>query len=142
MSTLPSITLLEHTADIGIHIQAASLPELFISAAHGMMQILCTPVPQNGGVEHEIPVSGADLEQQLVNWLSELNFLFQARQFLFAGAKVLQPGQDEFNAMVYGETIDRRRHSIRTEIKAVTYHRIYARQNQQGVWEARIYFDL
>jgi SHS2 domain-containing protein len=142
MSTLPSITVLEHTADIGLHIQASTLQELFVAAAHGMMQILCTPSPQNGGTTHKIHVSGADAEQQLVNWLSELNFLFQTRQFLFAGANVADLRLDECDVMVYGETIDRYRHTIRTEIKAVTYHRIYVRQSQEGVWEARVYFDL
>jgi len=142
MSTLPSITVLEHTADIGLHIQAGSFAELLITAGRGMTQILCTPSPQNGGATHKIHVSGADVEQQLVNWLSELNFLFQTRQFLFAGADVADLRQDECDVMVYGETIDRNRHTIRTEIKAVTYHRIYVRQNQEGVWEARVYFDL
>jgi SHS2 domain-containing protein len=142
MSTLPSIVLLEHTADIGIQIQAGSLQELFITAGHGMMQILCTPSPHNSRVEHVIQVSGADVEQQLVNWLSELNFLFQTQEFLFAGANAWNPQQDDFEVVVYGETIDRLHHTIRTEIKAVTYHRLYVRENTPGQWEARVYFDL
>jgi SHS2 domain-containing protein len=45
------------------------------------------------------------------------------------------------DATVAGEQIDPRRHELRADVKAVTFHRFRV-EEKQGVWTAEIVFDI
>jgi len=44
-------------------------------------------------------------------------------------------------AKVRGEKLDLSRHTLKTEIKAVTYHQLEVKKTAKG-WEAQIIFDV
>ena len=134
--------ILDHTADIGILVRAKTLEGLFAGAAQAMMQILCPHCSIAARENHLLHLYGEDRQELMVNWLSELNFLLQTRQFLTAKADISKLSDQELRVQVSGERINPMAHVIRTEIKAVTYHRIQVHQDTAGDWQAQIYFDV
>lgn len=138
--------LLEHTADMGIAAEGETLVALFVQAALGLRQILtaCTDIEPK--TEFPVEVQGADREELMINWLSELLFLLESRRLLPAAFEIDRLevdtlGDCRLRARVLGETFDPERHYLEREIKAVTYHRIEVEPTAAG-WRAQIYVDL
>jgi SHS2 domain-containing protein len=77
----------------------------------------------------------------MVDWLSELLYLHDVEMLLFRGFKVDSIGEDGLKATVKGEPFQEGVHAIKTEVKAVTYHRIEVRKENRK-WRAQIIFDL
>ena len=138
----PGFRILDHTADIGLELEAGSLPELFTAAANGLMHIICPHCPVKPVQSHALQVCGENIEELLVNWLSELNYLCQVQHFLTAQVLVHEIHANYLQAEVLGERSDPLRHAVRSEIKAVTYHRIEVRQESSNRWMGRLYFDI
>ena len=46
------------------------------------------------------------------------------------------------SARLRGEDADKRRHTLLTEIKAVTFHRLSAAQAPDGTWRATVLLDI
>ncbi|MCR4440214.1 MAG: archease [bacterium] len=141
MDTRRYIELLNHTGDVGIRVRAAELPELFELAAEAMFQIICPKCAVRNTLTRHVAVAGDDLGQLLVNWLSELNFWFCTEQELYGEFRVSSLGDGFLRGVACGEKVDPQRHAIRTEIKAVTYHKLYVTQRDQE-WEAQVIFDI
>ena len=51
-------------------------------------------------------------------------------------------GRVQVTAHLHGETIDKRRHTLLTEVKAVTYHRLTVDRTPEGGWRATVLFDV
>ncbi|HNW59278.1 MAG TPA: archease [bacterium] len=134
--------ILNHTADVGLEIEADTLPALFAVAADGLMHLICPHCQIKPLQSHALQVCGENLEELLVNWLSELNYLCQVQNFLTSQIHITEIHDRFLKAEVLGERCDPMRHSVRSEIKAVTYHRIEVRQEAAELWRGRIYFDI
>ena len=133
--------LLEHTADMGIEARAATLDALFIAAAHGLREMVfgsnCSAEPrQTLGVTLE----GGDLEELLVAWLGEILFIMEQERFCPAAFQIAEIDNRRLQGSVIGEP-SREEQSPLREVKAVTYHRISIRRQQDG-WRAEVYVDL
>jgi len=136
-----SYRLLEHTADMGIEAHGATVAELFRQMALGLRAVVtaCTDIrPQ---VERLIEVTASDREELLVNWLGELVFLLEARQFLPASIEIEAIDEHRLTARVRGEIFDPARHFLEREVKAVTYHQLRVEAGENG-WSARVFVDI
>lgn len=131
----------EHTADLGLRIEAASLPELFADAARGLTSVLVDNIEAIQPRDEEIiELSGLELDYLLFDWLNELLFRFESRQKLYRDFEVhLTDGQ--LRAIVRGETCDPTRHRLAHEVKAITYHELRVEQTN-GVWRAELIVDI
>lgn len=132
---------LDHTADTGITVEAETLQELFARAAWGMFSIITDPEKVVCRSSESIGVEATDLEALLVRWLSELNYRHVTRHLVYGRFEVLELEPHRLVARVCGETIDPTRHTVYTEIKAVTFHGLAIRPVNTG-WRAEIIFDL
>ncbi len=141
MGAVCGIEFIEHTGDVGVRVRGSDLQQLFVRAAQAMFQIICPRFPVAARRERPISVAGLDLEQLLVNWLSELNYWCCTEQELYCDFRISFLDTNSLHATVRGEKFDPRRHSLRTEIKAVTYHKLYVVHRHQG-WEAQVIFDI
>ncbi|HOT95929.1 MAG TPA: archease [bacterium] len=141
-SLTPGYRILDHTADVGLEFEAGSLPELFTVAADGLMHLICPHCQIKPLQSHALQVCGENLEELLVNWLSELNYLCQVQRFLTARVEVREIHDRFLQADVLGERCDPLRHTVRGEIKAVTYHRIEVRHETANQWRGRVFFDI
>lgn len=131
--------IVEHTADAGVHITAPDLAAFFSDAATGMFHIICEGQAHGWDAEHRVELSAPDLEDLLVNWLSELLYLFEVKKFVFHAVTFDSLGETGLIATVRG--VNFRGEMAGTEIKAVTYHMIDIRR-ESGGFEATVYFDL
>ncbi len=117
---------LEHTADARFRAYGTGLEETFENAAVAMFNIMLDP--ENVKCEKQCPVElvANDPEELLVEWLSELLFLFEVEYLAFSGFNVkkisIEADQCSLSAQACGEILDLKRHTVRTEIKAVTYN--------------------
>lgn len=132
---------IDHTGDIGITITAPSLSELFERAAWGMFSVLTDMETVRPRQAHALTLQADDREKLLVQWLSELNFLHVTQHDLFSKFTIHELADDRLAATAWGEAIDPERHSVHTEIKAITYHQLEVQETDDG-WRVQIIFDM
>ena len=131
----------DHTADVGIIAFGADLPEAFSNAAYAMFDLI-TDVDKIEETESlDIQVSANDIEELLVEWLNELLFRYETEGFLCKQVVTREMNDTTLSAIARGETLDRRRHEIKMEIKSVTYHMLKVEQID-GIWRLRVVFDI
>ncbi len=137
--------LIEHTADVGVRARGKDERELFENAARGMLSIIAGEQEIIESTSREVALEGRDLEELLVSWLGELVFLIDAKEFLPAGFAVQEVRKADggwwLRAEVRGEALDRTRHRLRTEIKAVTYHGLAVKRGPSGL-SVDVIFDV
>lgn len=132
---------LSHTGDLGMLVYGRNLHELFAHAAWAMFDLMgdaTTICPQQ---IVQIQVSATDREDLLVQWLSELLYLYDTQRLLCCTCTFTTLEPTALTATVAGEPLDPARHPIDTEIKAVTYHQIAVEPIGDG-WQARVIFDV
>jgi len=126
---------------MGIAAEGDSCAELFRQAALGLLQIITTCDDLQPLQELLIEVRGEDREELLVNWLGELLYLLESRQFLPALISIKEISEQRLLADVRGETLDPERHALEREVKAVTFHQLRVEETADG-WRAQVYVDL
>jgi len=130
-----------HTADIGLIIHGENLKSLFENAGEAFFHLITDLRKVRRRIERRIHIGGESLDRLMVDWLSELLYLHDVENLLFKGFQVESVGEDGLRAVVKGEPFQEGVHVIKTEVKAVTYHRIEVRQ-ENGRWRAQVIFDL
>ncbi len=133
--------IFDHTADIGLIVYGENLKTLFENAGEAFFRLITDVRRVRYRVEKRIDIGGESLDRLMVDWLSELLYLHDVENLLLRGFKVESVGEDGLKAIVKGEPYQEGVHVIKTEVKAVTYHRIEVRQ-ENGIWRAQIIFDL
>jgi SHS2 domain-containing protein len=133
--------VLEHPSDAGIEARGQSLKQAFESAARGMMSLIVDPGSVEGVEQKPVTVTGTDVENLLVRWLSEILFEFDGNRFLVAGTDIKEISATRLQAVVSGETANPAKHRLRTDIKAVTYHQLSVETTAAGC-VVRVFFDL
>ena len=136
--------VVDHTADLGIEIQAESVNRLFSEAALAFADCITEVGKIRDRRQRSLRVVSESLELLLVDWLSELLFVFESDGELFSGVEAEVSETDrgwQVVASAGGEEFDEVRHPLKIPIKAVTYHGLaVTRDNDQ--WYGRIIFDI
>lgn len=131
----------EHTADLGLRIRAADLDTLFTEAAAALFAAI---VENPSGVQPaqmvKVQLDSDDPEYLLFDWLSELLYRFDVEHLLFSRFEV-HIGPDGLTGKAWGEPLDRSRHDLAHEVKAITYHGLKVEQTTDG-WLAEIIVDI
>jgi len=133
--------VLDHTADIGLIVYGGNLKALFENAGEAFFHLITDLRKVRRRTERRINIGGESLERLMVDWLGELLYLHDVENLLFKGFKVESVGEDGLQAVAKGEPFQEGVHVIKTEVKAVTYHRIEVRE-EKGRWRAQIILDL
>jgi SHS2 domain-containing protein len=110
-----------------------------------MVRLCCPEGTIRRAVARPVKTAGTDLVELLVNWLSEINSLGSLQHELYGAVTIaeLTRAEDGWRVVghVQGEPIDRERHKLACEIKAVTFHQAEVVGVGDG-WRARVIFDL
>jgi protein archease len=132
---------IDHTADFRLEIYGVDEKDLFVQAALALTDLITDPKALQGSCRRSITVSGDDWSDLMVNWLRELLYLWNGEEQLIShvALQLLEPTHLEAT-MTY-DPYCAGRHSIRNEIKAVTYHQIEVGPYKNG-WRARVVFDI
>jgi len=132
------------TSDLSFEARGATLEALFAAAAEAL---LAATVADPGAVEarERVPLALAepDLELLLLRFLNELVFLRDARGLLLrAGPLRVEPGAEaRLAGELVGERIDRARHQLEADVKAVTAHGLRVERAGAG-WRAAVTLDV
>jgi SHS2 domain-containing protein len=133
--------LFEHTADLGLRVQADSLDALFIDAAHGLLAMLvANPQAVRPLQTKTITLTADEPSYLLFDWLSELLYAFDTEKLLLAEFD-LQIQDNHLAATCRGETMDPTRHHMDHEVKAITYHGLKIEKSSAG-WHAEVIVDI
>lgn len=133
--------LIEHTADVGIKAYGKTLAEAFEHAAQAMFDIITDHSEIESIGQYDIQLTAPDLEQLLVDFLSELLFLNTAKNLVFGFFKInLDEKKISLQAHICGEPFRTSKHKPGTEIKAVTYHMLQV--SKKRPYEVQVLFDI
>jgi len=133
--------IFEHTADVGLRARAADLEGLFEEAARALFSVIVADLQTVRPVQ-QVPVliEAANTDDLLFDWLAELLYTFETRGLLLAEFDV-SVDEAGLRAIASGEPIDRDRHQLQTEVKAITYHQLKVERDQTG-WLAEVIVDV
>ena len=134
-------SLIDHTADVGVKAYGKSVSEAFENAAKGMFDIITDKSEIENTGQYNIELEAPDLEQLLVDWLSDLLFLNSAKNLVFGFIKVeIDEKKSKLTAKVFGEKFNLSKHKIGAEIKAVTYHMLEVKKKKP--YHVQVLFDI
>ncbi len=134
----------DHTADVGLRVTGTDLDDLFKTAAEAVFDyIVANRADVRTTTREEVRVASDDTSDLLVTWLNDLIFLSETRHLLFSE---FQPRVSDDGlslvARIAGEPIDRDRHELDHEVKAVTRHGVELSQDAAGGWAAEFILDI
>lgn len=148
----------DHTADLGLRVQAATLEELLVEAARGLLAMhVANPEAIRPTQLKTIELSADGPEYLLFDWLSELLYTFESEKLLLcefdielshregeapAEPHAPRPMVAALHATCRGEPMDESRHTMDHEVKAITYHGLQVNRNDDGSWQAEVIVDI
>jgi len=133
--------LFEHTADLGLRVQATTLEELLAEAARGLLSMLvANPQDVRPTQTKMISIDETEPSYLLFDWLSELLYAFEREKLLLSEFE-LKLRDHQLTATCRGEPMDTSRHQMEHEVKAITYHALRVEQTPAG-WEAEVIVDI
>lgn len=131
----------EHTADLGLRVEAPDLDGLFGEAGRGLFSILVDDFDEvRPRDEIAFEIEGSDREYLLFDWLNELLYRFETNRLLLSEFDV-KVDEGGLKAKARGEPADPDRHRLSHEIKAITYHGLRVEQTDRG-WMAEVIVDI
>lgn len=132
---------IEHTADLGIEVDAPDLPLLFASAGEALYGLIADTSSIASKETVTVAATGTSWEELLHAWLCELLAQFNLNNFIGRKVEIKSLESKRAQGEIAGEILDLKRHRFYTEIKGVTYHNLKVWQ-ENGAWHARIIFDV
>jgi SHS2 domain-containing protein len=134
--------IIEHTADIGVAVEAGDLAGIFVNAAVAMFDImaerLTVPSPASR-ITLNVTLSAAKPDELLIRWLNELLSLSATKGLIFVDYEVNRLDDTALDISVIGEEVSRYR--FNAEIKAATYHDLELVKNASS-YKAKVIFDV
>lgn len=136
--------IINHTADIGIVAYGKTKREVFINAAKGMFEIIAG---ENRDLKEnfydKIKLEAKSLEDLLIAWLNELLYISEVKLVILNKFKIKELSDGQIKAEVGGTKINHLSIRIKREVKAVTYHRLEIKKDEEsGLWRAQVIFDI
>jgi SHS2 domain-containing protein len=131
----------EHTADLGLRIRAADLDTLFAEAGRALFATLVEDLGTVAAVQRlDVQLAGDDKEYLLFDWLRTLLYHFDAEHLLLSRFEA-HVREDGLTGAAWGEPLDRSRHELAHEVKAITYHGLRVERTADG-WLAEVIVDI
>jgi SHS2 domain-containing protein len=140
-----SFNFIDHTADIAVEVRGSSLEELFIESSKAWQQSVVNDTVNSQNEIRELKLRSELPETLLVNFLNELNYLLFSKKWLMKSVESIKVFKDKLfwnlHAKICGEEFSYSEHSLKVEIKAVTFHQLNI-QEINGEYATRIIFDI
>jgi len=134
--------VVEHIGDVKVRVTGESKEQLFRDAAVGMFAVLQPRLRQGsdgqGKVKRIIKIDSPEINALLVDFLSELNYLRQVNREAYDRIEIKKFSDTQVQAELFGYEVK----EFAEDIKAVTFHDLDIKQDEQGIWETFIVFDV
>jgi SHS2 domain-containing protein len=134
---LPDIAI----ADIAFEADSASLEGLFEASARALSDIMVDRRTLAPRVTRRFQLKADDTDGLLYDFLTKLILLKDVDSLLFKEFYVEVPGDGSLTASMKGERIDRKRHLLRNDVKAVTMH-MFGVKREGKRWKATVVLDI
>jgi len=135
------VTLLEHPADLGIEVVAATPTAVVEALGLQLTGLVCSGVDLGPLRSFSVVASGLDAVETLIAWLNELLYAQQAANLLISAITFERCTTTRIEATISGVDFDPHLHQRHYEIKAVTYH-LAALEPVKDGWRAQVFLDL
>ena len=132
------------TADIGFYAYGNSLNEAYENAGLAMFNVVTDISKVEKEESREFEIESEDLVSLLYDYLDELLFLQDTEFLFFSQFEVdIEKTGDAYrlNCRAFGEEINWDVHVRRSEVKAVTFHKMCVKE-VDGVFRLRAILDL
>jgi len=135
---------LDHTADVALRGIGETIEEAFCEAAKAMFNLMVDLAQVAPKQPHKVARDAEKLDLLLVEWLSELlaqkdlTGLFHSR---FHVNIVKKSDGFHLEGTAWGEPLDISKHSVKLEVKGVTYSGLHVTQ-EGGRWIAQCVVDI
>ncbi|MFN4032906.1 MAG: archease [Fimbriimonadales bacterium] len=139
--------ILEHTADKGLEVEAASLPDLMATAARGLFHLMIDPDAYPAVESVALQLVAPELEMLAVQWLNELVYQFEVYHRLFSRfteveVAPLADGRWQLRAQAhYCPITPQQLEWSGAPVKSVTYHGLRLQRDSE-LWRLRFYVDV
>ncbi len=142
---------LEHTADAYVEASGYSIEEAFSNAAKALFEVMLNSDRVECKMKKLIVDNGIDLYNALYRWLEDLLIIYNVEKLAFSIFKIsfnrpINTQEDllkevEFLGEACGEPVDREKHEVKNEVKAVTYSLMEILKKNE-CWVVRFVLDL
>ena len=131
------------SADAAFEASGSTLEEVFRDSAIATFEVMADTKTIKPLLKRNILVENHDMDGLLIDWLSELVFLKDSESLLFSVFEVNIRKNDVYvlKGVAKGEKIDRDKHNLRSDVKAVTYHLLEVKK-MEDKWVARVVLDI
>lgn len=136
------------TADLAFKAFGKTLEELFQNSALAVTEAMVDPISLKTALNQKIkipPTGEEKLENLLFDFLSELVYLKDAKQFIFKEYKVNISKQAEekyfLEAELWGDRINPQKHELRHDVKAVTWYKFKITQ-EKDKYVSQVVLDI
>jgi SHS2 domain-containing protein len=123
---------IDHTADIAVEIIGDNHEDLLITAANCWREIVFGKRKFSKKLKKTIRIGANTIEDLIVEFLSELNFLFNVKKWIGSTVLNLKLTVSDsgflMTAKVAGENFIENKHPVENEIKAVTFHKMQVKK--------------
>jgi SHS2 domain-containing protein len=135
---LPDVAL----ADIAFEATSDSLDGLFEECARALTEVMVDPRSLSPRLAREVRISSEDVDRLLYDFLTELIVLKDTDSLLFKTFKASVDSKAKtLHCSMRGEPIDRVRHKLRNDAKAVTMH-LFGVTRPGKLWKATVVLDI
>ena len=135
---LPDVAL----ADIAFEAESDTLDGLFEACASAVTDIMVDPSTLGKGVERKFTLESESIDRLLYDFLTELIVAKDVDSLLFREFEVsVSPAGTSLEALARGEAIDRVRHRLRNDVKAVTMH-LFGVKHIGAKWKTTVVLDI
>ncbi len=135
---LPDVAL----ADIAFEAESDSPKGLFQSCALAITDIMVDPKSLHASTERRFSLEAPDLDRLLYDFLTELIVVKDIDSLLFGEFDIdVRADVPSMTAVARGEPIDRERHRLRNDVKAVTMH-LFGIKHEGRRWRTTVVLDI
>jgi SHS2 domain-containing protein len=135
---LPDIAL----ADVAFEATSNTLSGLFESCAAALTEVMVAPRTVRSRVTRNFELRADTLDRLLYDFLTELIVVKDVDSLLFSKYQVsVATDGKSLKAVAKGEAIDRGRHKLRNDAKAVTMHMFGVKRAGRS-WKATVVLDI
>ncbi len=133
---------LEHTADYRIKVEARSRELLFINTGYSIASIMYNIEKVNPVKVKVLKMEGETLEEMFKNFVSNLILTVCKDYFLYSKVNVaLKQNGRAGTAKLAGEPLDKKKHEVYKEIKALTEHG-FSLEKKGRIWKVIFVVDV
>jgi SHS2 domain-containing protein len=135
----------DHVADVVLVAWGSTLAEAFESGAQGLLELIVNTADVTPTTSAEFICEAEDVSTLFVTYLNEIIFAGDQQGMFFHHVKILEMAARNalhiLRGAAWGESVDFRKHHVRSEVKAATYGGLHYRVND-GVHRLECIIDV